>query len=122
LVIHRNIKDDEGFLIRHFAGAVCYNTVSYLWFKNENYPAWVNQDLKTECSFSKRISKMQIHRFSVNLSRKTTMPYTAILRQSYRTVVIIFSKVCFQTNKKPITSSPQQRRSLPLIALAVNLR
>jgi hypothetical protein len=27
--MHRNIKDDEGFLIRHFAGAVCYNTVSY---------------------------------------------------------------------------------------------
>ena len=22
------MRDDEGFLIRHFAGAVCYNTVS----------------------------------------------------------------------------------------------
>lgn len=25
---HREIRDDEGFLIRHFAGAVCYQTVS----------------------------------------------------------------------------------------------
>lgn len=25
---HREIKDDEGFLIRHFAGAVCYYTVN----------------------------------------------------------------------------------------------
>ena len=25
---HREIRDDEGFLIRHFAGAVCYDTVS----------------------------------------------------------------------------------------------
>lgn len=25
---HRNLRDDEGFLIRHFAGAVCYQTVS----------------------------------------------------------------------------------------------
>jgi hypothetical protein len=28
LKIHREIRDDEGFLVRHFAGAVCYNTVS----------------------------------------------------------------------------------------------
>ena len=25
---HRSLRDDEGFLIRHFAGAVCYQTVS----------------------------------------------------------------------------------------------
>lgn len=25
---HREIRDDEGFIIRHFAGAVCYHTVS----------------------------------------------------------------------------------------------
>lgn len=24
---HREIRDDEGFLVRHFAGAVCYETV-----------------------------------------------------------------------------------------------
>ena len=29
---HREIRDDEGFLIRHFAGAVCYNTVSFIVF------------------------------------------------------------------------------------------
>lgn len=28
LKYHREIRDDEGFLIRHFAGAVCYQTVS----------------------------------------------------------------------------------------------
>lgn len=27
---HRELRDDEGFLIRHFAGAVCYQTVSVL--------------------------------------------------------------------------------------------
>uniref|UniRef100_A0A8C9ZNP2 Unconventional myosin-VI n=1 Tax=Sander lucioperca TaxID=283035 RepID=A0A8C9ZNP2_SANLU len=26
LTIHRNLRDDEGFIIRHFAGAVCYET------------------------------------------------------------------------------------------------
>lgn len=31
---HRNLRDDEGFLIRHFAGAVCYQTVIYLNFLN----------------------------------------------------------------------------------------
>lgn len=25
---HREIRDDEGFMVRHFAGAVCYRTVS----------------------------------------------------------------------------------------------
>lgn len=28
LKAHRSIRDDEGFLVRHFAGAVCYQTVS----------------------------------------------------------------------------------------------
>lgn len=28
LAVHRNIRDDEGFIIRHFAGAVCYETVN----------------------------------------------------------------------------------------------
>lgn len=27
LKAHREIRDDEGFLVRHFAGAVCYQTV-----------------------------------------------------------------------------------------------
>lgn len=27
LAVHRNLRDDEGFIIRHFAGAVCYETV-----------------------------------------------------------------------------------------------
>lgn len=27
LKLHRSLRDDEGFLIKHFAGAVCYQTV-----------------------------------------------------------------------------------------------
>lgn len=27
LAVHRNVRDDEGFIVRHFAGAVCYETV-----------------------------------------------------------------------------------------------
>ena len=29
LKAHRTLRDEEGFLVRHFAGAVCYNTVIY---------------------------------------------------------------------------------------------
>ena len=25
---HRSLRDEEGFIVRHFAGAVCYKTVS----------------------------------------------------------------------------------------------
>jgi len=32
---HRNLRDDEGFMIRHFAGAVCYQTVSELMYPTE---------------------------------------------------------------------------------------
>lgn len=28
LKAHRTLRDEEGFLVRHFAGAVCYNTVN----------------------------------------------------------------------------------------------
>lgn len=26
---HRSLRDEEGFIVRHFAGAVCYKTVCY---------------------------------------------------------------------------------------------
>lgn len=32
---HREIRDDEGFLIRHFAGAVCYETHSFIDKNND---------------------------------------------------------------------------------------
>lgn len=35
LPIHRTVKDDEGFLIRHFAGAVCYQTAGFLSRNND---------------------------------------------------------------------------------------
>ncbi|KAF3844925.1 hypothetical protein F7725_008088 [Dissostichus mawsoni] len=36
LTIHRNLRDDEGFIIRHFAGAVCYETVIRFVEKNND--------------------------------------------------------------------------------------
>lgn len=35
LKVHREIRDDEGFLIRHFAGAVCYETHSFIDKNND---------------------------------------------------------------------------------------
>lgn len=35
LKAHREIRDDEGFLIRHFAGAVCYETHSFIDKNND---------------------------------------------------------------------------------------
>ncbi|XP_051853252.1 unconventional myosin-VI isoform X4 [Antechinus flavipes] len=35
LTIHRNIRDDEGFIIRHFAGAVCYETTQFVEKNND---------------------------------------------------------------------------------------
>lgn len=32
---HRSIRDEEGFLIRHFAGAVCYNTEQFIEKNND---------------------------------------------------------------------------------------
>ena len=29
LQAHRNLRDDQGFIVRHFAGAVCYQTVGF---------------------------------------------------------------------------------------------
>lgn len=37
LKAHREIRDSEGFLVRHFAGAVCYDTVSLKEKKNYAY-------------------------------------------------------------------------------------
>uniref|UniRef100_A0A8C1DH14 Unconventional myosin-VI n=1 Tax=Cyprinus carpio carpio TaxID=630221 RepID=A0A8C1DH14_CYPCA len=35
LTIHRNLRDDEGFIIRHFAGAVCYETTQFVEKNND---------------------------------------------------------------------------------------
>ena len=34
LKAHRTLRDEEGFLVRHFAGAVCYTTVNSEPFEN----------------------------------------------------------------------------------------
>ncbi|XP_048830708.1 myosin VIb isoform X1 [Brienomyrus brachyistius] len=35
LTVHRNVRDDEGFIIRHFAGAVCYETAQFVEKNND---------------------------------------------------------------------------------------
>lgn len=35
LKMHREIRDDEGFLVRHFAGAVCYETSQFIEKNND---------------------------------------------------------------------------------------
>ncbi|XP_028294764.1 myosin VIb isoform X1 [Gouania willdenowi] len=35
LAIHRNLRDDEGFIVRHFAGAVCYETTRFVEKNND---------------------------------------------------------------------------------------
>ncbi|EAA06889.5 AGAP000776-PA [Anopheles gambiae str. PEST] len=35
LKAHRSLRDDEGFLVRHFAGAVCYNTNQFIEKNND---------------------------------------------------------------------------------------
>lgn len=35
LKAHRSIRDDEGFLVRHFAGAVCYQTKQFIEKNND---------------------------------------------------------------------------------------
>ncbi|XP_073228472.1 unconventional myosin-VI-like isoform X3 [Porites lutea] len=35
LMYHKKMRDDEGFLIRHFAGAVCYNTAEFIEKDND---------------------------------------------------------------------------------------
>jgi myosin-6 len=35
LSIHKSVRDDQGFLIRHFAGAVCYQTEGFLEKNND---------------------------------------------------------------------------------------
>eukprot|EP00118_Oscarella_pearsei_P025773 m.308745 g.308745 ORF g.308745 m.308745 type:complete len:1237 (+) comp44674_c0_seq1:53-3763(+) len=36
LVSHRSLRDDEGFIIRHFAGAVCYKTAGFIDKNNDS--------------------------------------------------------------------------------------
>uniref|UniRef100_A0A8B9LAT2 Unconventional myosin-VI n=1 Tax=Astyanax mexicanus TaxID=7994 RepID=A0A8B9LAT2_ASTMX len=35
LAVHRNVRDDEGFIVRHFAGAVCYETGQFVEKNND---------------------------------------------------------------------------------------
>uniref|UniRef100_A0A668U2B0 Myosin VIb n=1 Tax=Oreochromis aureus TaxID=47969 RepID=A0A668U2B0_OREAU len=35
LTVHRTLRDDEGFIIRHFAGAVCYETIRFVEKNND---------------------------------------------------------------------------------------
>ncbi|XP_033741492.1 unconventional myosin-VI-like isoform X2 [Pecten maximus] len=51
LKMHRDVRDEEGFLIRHFAGAVCYHTVQFIEKNNDAMHAsleFLIQDSKNE--------------------------------------------------------------------------
>lgn len=46
---HREIRDDDGFLIRHFAGAVCYQTMEFIEKNNDALHASL-EGLVQECN------------------------------------------------------------------------
>uniref|UniRef100_A0A3B3ZX36 Unconventional myosin-VI n=1 Tax=Periophthalmus magnuspinnatus TaxID=409849 RepID=A0A3B3ZX36_9GOBI len=43
LAIHRNVRDDEGFIVRHFAGAVCYETTRFVEKNNDSKDRFVRE-------------------------------------------------------------------------------
>ncbi len=46
---HREIRDDDGFLVRHFAGAVCYETANFIEKNNDALHASL-EAIVQECS------------------------------------------------------------------------
>lgn len=59
LKAHRELRDDEGFVIRHYAGGVCYQTVSF------------SKNCKLYEIIEQQVMKELFHR--VNFRIKTTM-------------------------------------------------
>ncbi|GFU35915.1 myosin heavy chain 95F [Nephila pilipes] len=60
LKYHREIRDNEGFLIRHFAGAVCYETVSFIEKNNDALHASLESViLEAENSFVQNLFKSE---------------------------------------------------------------
>lgn len=57
LKLHRSLRDDEGFLIKHFAGAVCYQTVRILFTK---FKFLINQ-LPFRNILSRKIMMLYMH-------------------------------------------------------------
>ncbi|KAG5673983.1 hypothetical protein PVAND_003979 [Polypedilum vanderplanki] len=60
LKIHRSLRDDEGFLIRHFAGAVCYSTNQFIEKNNDALHA------SLECLIQESGNSMMKKLFSSN--------------------------------------------------------
>ncbi|XP_013775253.1 unconventional myosin-VI-like [Limulus polyphemus] len=63
---HREVRDDEGFLIRHFAGAVCYETEKFLEKNNDALHA----SLEALILDAKNVFLKQL--FSVDATTKTS--------------------------------------------------
>lgn len=62
LKAHREIRDDEGFMVRHFAGAVCYQTVSIymlinIYKKHNSFSVFDHVINDEHYKFKKSISK-----------------------------------------------------------------
>ena len=85
---HREIRDDDGFLIRHFAGAVCYTTNLFIEKNNDALHASL-EALAHECQ----------NQFIQNLFVKGGQ--YSFWRQKFK---LFFPRIFF-TTKNPIFSN-----------------
>ncbi|XP_045467854.1 myosin heavy chain 95F isoform X3 [Harmonia axyridis] len=72
LKLHRNLRDDEGFLVRHFAGAVCYQTVHFIHKNNDALHASLESIIQE--SKSNLIQKL----FSNSMAQKGKLTFISV--------------------------------------------
>ncbi|XP_044756073.1 myosin heavy chain 95F isoform X3 [Coccinella septempunctata] len=72
LKLHRNLRDDEGFLIRHFAGAVCYQTIHFIHKNNDALHASLESIIQE--SKSNLIQKL----FSNSMAQKGKLTFISV--------------------------------------------
>ncbi|CAH1962799.1 unnamed protein product [Acanthoscelides obtectus] len=72
LKAHRSIRDDEGFLVRHFAGAVCYQTKYFIEKNNDALHASLESIIKE--SRNKLIETL----FSTSMAQKGKLNFVSV--------------------------------------------
>lgn len=72
LKAHRSLRDDEGFLIRHFAGAVCYQTVHFIEKNNDALHASLESIIQE--SKNNLIQKL----FSTTIAQKGKLTFISV--------------------------------------------
>nr|CAI5863964.1 unnamed protein product [Callosobruchus analis] len=72
LKAHRSIRDDEGFLIRHFAGAVCYQTKYFIEKNNDALHASLESIIQE--SKNKLIETL----FSTSMAQKGKLTFVSV--------------------------------------------